>query len=76
MAADSMFIVIPHYDSTVCVSISTTRKDQKVEINHNLNSGCLLVIASYPELSVNPLKMAPWYSNKCIAPWQFFSESR
>ena len=74
MTADSMFIVIHRYDSIVCVSISTTRKDHKVEINHNLNSGCLLVMASYPELSANPLKMPLWYSDKCIAPWQFFSE--
>ena len=56
MTADSMFIEFCHYDSNVCISISTTRKDQKVAINNDLLSGCLLMIASYPEVSVIPLK--------------------
>ena len=56
MAAESMVIEFPYYDSTVCISISTTRKDQKVAINTNLLSGCLLMIASYPEVSVNPFE--------------------
>ena len=49
MTADSMFIEFLHCDSIACYSISTTRKDQKVAINNNLLSGCLLMIASYPE---------------------------
>ena len=54
MAADSMFIEFPYYDYTACISISTTRKDQKVAINNNLLSGFLLMIASHPEVSVIP----------------------
>lgn len=51
-----MFIEFPHYDLTVCVSIFTTMKDQKVPINHNLHSCCLLMVASNSEMGVVPLE--------------------